>query len=58
MKYRVSVGDVIFNILNYTFFILLVLVCVFPFYYLFINTISDNTLVGRGQIYLIPITLS
>ena len=54
MKYRVSVGDVIFNILNYTFFILLVLVCVFPFYYLFINTISDNTLVGRGQIYLIP----
>jgi putative aldouronate transport system permease protein len=30
------------------------LLCVIPFYYLFINTISDNDLVKRGLIRLIP----
>lgn len=28
--------------------------CFFPFYYLFINTISDNDLVSSGQITLLP----
>jgi multiple sugar transport system permease protein/putative aldouronate transport system permease protein len=28
--------------------------CLFPFYYLFINTISDNDMVRKGQITLIP----
>lgn len=53
--YKASVGDVIFNILNYTFYILFTLICVFPFYYLFINTISDNELVRTGQIKWYPI---
>ena len=30
------------------------LICVFPFYYLFINTISDNALSARGLITLFP----
>lgn len=30
------------------------LICVFPFYYLFINTISDNSLSARGLILLYP----
>ena len=34
-----SRGDVAFNIVNYTVFILITLACIFPFYYLFINTI-------------------
>ena len=37
-----STGDKIFNIVNYTVFILITLACIFPFYYLFINTISSN----------------
>ncbi|WP_289183669.1 carbohydrate ABC transporter permease [uncultured Dubosiella sp.] len=47
-------GDVAFNVINIFVFCLLALVCVFPFYYLFINTISNNELVGRNAITLIP----
>lgn len=53
-RYKTSAGDVIFSILNYTFFIVFTLACIFPFYYLFINTISDNDLVRKGAIGLIP----
>lgn len=53
-KYKTSLGDVVFNILNYSFFIIFTLACIFPFYYLFINTISDNDLVRKGAITLIP----
>lgn len=53
-KRKLTGGDVAFNIINYTVFILITLACVFPFYYLFINTISSNELVRLGQIQLIP----
>ena len=53
--YRTTPGDVLFNIINYTFFGLFTLSCIFPFYYLFINTVSDNTLVKRGLINFYPI---
>ena len=51
---KLSKGDVLFNIINYTVFLLITLVCLFPFYYLFINTISSNELVSMGRIQLIP----
>ena len=51
---KLSKGDVIFNIVNYTVFVLITLACVFPFYYLFINTISSNELVSMGRIQLWP----
>ena len=35
-------------------FILFTVACIFPFYYLFINTISDNDLVVKGVINFIP----
>lgn len=53
-KYKTTAGDVIFNILNYSFFIIFTFACIFPFYYLFINTISDNDLVRKGAITFIP----
>ena len=53
-KYRTRTGDIIFSILNYSFFIIFTLACIFPFYYLLINTISDNDLVRKGAIRLIP----
>ncbi|MGN0166200.1 MAG: carbohydrate ABC transporter permease [Lachnospiraceae bacterium] len=53
-QFRLTFGDVVFNILNYTFFIVFTLSCIFPFYYLFINTISDNDLVAKGMINFIP----
>jgi len=52
--FRLTASDIVFNIINYTIFILFALICIFPFYYLFINTISDNALVGAGRIQLLP----
>ena len=54
VKIRLSRGDIAFNIINYTVFALITLTCVFPFYYLFINTISSNELVRLGRIQLWP----
>ena len=47
-------GDIVFNIINYTLFGIFTLLCIFPFYYLLINTISDNALVASGQIDFFP----
>jgi len=52
--FRQTPGDYVFNGINYVFFIAFTLVCIFPFYYLFINTISDNKLVEAGKINLFP----
>jgi putative aldouronate transport system permease protein len=49
-----SPGDMVFDVLNYTVFGLFALLCVFPFYYIFINTISDNRLVSAGLIRFVP----
>jgi putative aldouronate transport system permease protein len=54
VRYRQTTGDVIFKVVNYTVFTIFTLICIFPFYYLFINTISDNDLVGKNMITLIP----
>lgn len=51
---RLSAGDHVFNFFNYTFFTLFTLICFLPFYYLFINTISNNDLVAKGQIIWYP----
>lgn len=53
-RYILKPSDMVFNVLNYLVFGIFTLVCIFPFYYLFINTISDNELVVRGQINFIP----
>lgn len=49
-----SMGDRIFSICNYTMFGIFTLLCVFPFYYLFIQTISDNSLSASGQVTWYP----
>jgi putative aldouronate transport system permease protein len=54
LKHKLSMGDYIFNSVNYLFMTLFTLACVIPFYYLFINTISDNTLVTKGLITWLP----
>ena len=53
-KYRTRPGDMLFNLINYLIFILFTVACIFPFSYLFINTISDNDLVVKGVINFIP----
>ena len=51
---KLTFGDVIFNIINHLFFAVFTLTCIFPFYYIFINTISSNELVTKGAITLYP----
>lgn len=53
-SFKLTPGNIVFNILNYTFFIVFTISCLFPFYYLFINTISSNDLVQKGMINFIP----
>ena len=48
-------GDLFFDILNHGIFGIFTLLCIFPFYYLFINTISYNALVTAGKISFYPI---
>lgn len=52
-----SAGDIVFDTFLYIFFGLFTLLCVFPFYYLFINTISNNDAVTSGMVNFYPIGL-
>ncbi|WP_219834116.1 carbohydrate ABC transporter permease [Paenibacillus sp. R14(2021)] len=49
-----TLGNQLFNVMNIIAFTLFTLACIFPFYYIFINTISDNKLASTGQILLLP----
>ncbi|WP_270166819.1 carbohydrate ABC transporter permease [Paenibacillus sp. SYP-B4298] len=49
-----SFADKCFHTFNYLFFGLFTLICVFPFYYLFIQTISDNSLSASGAVTWYP----
>ena len=53
-SFKMKPGDYVFSIINYTVFAIFTLICLFPFYYLLINTISDNDLVRIGAIKFIP----
>ncbi len=54
LKKKLDVSDLTFNILNYTFFAVFTIICIYPFYYLFINTISSNDLSANAMINFIP----
>jgi putative aldouronate transport system permease protein len=51
---KLEASDVTFNILNYTFFAIFTIICIYPFYYLAINTISSNELSANGVINFLP----
>ncbi|WP_430610054.1 carbohydrate ABC transporter permease [Enterococcus sp. DIV0876] len=46
--------DLVFKVINYTFFVVITLICAYPFYYLIINSISNNELSALGQIRFFP----
>ena len=52
--FRRTKGDIVFTIVNYLVFGMFTITCIFPFYYLFINTISNNDLVIKGAINFLP----
>lgn len=53
-KKKMPMADMIFNGICGILFALFAVICVFPFYYLFICTISDPGLVEVGKIVLLP----
>lgn len=54
-KKSLKTGDAIFNTFNITIFLLFTFTCVFPFYYIFINTISDNHMAATGRVLFWPV---
>ena len=54
IKKKLSVGNITFNFFNYFILLFFTVLCIFPFYYLFINTISSNELSARGEIFFLP----
>lgn len=53
-KKKKSVADRTFDMANIVFLGLFTFLCVYPFYYILINSISDNRLVQLGRIMLLP----
>ena len=53
-KKKKNLGDRIFDLLLMVFFGAFTLICIYPFYYLIINTISANNLsaneIGRAHV--------
>ncbi|RKP57151.1 carbohydrate ABC transporter permease [Cohnella endophytica] len=54
MRKKKSPKDVAFHAINYALFGIFTLSCIYPFYYLFINTISSNDLSAAGYITFYP----
>ena len=49
-----SLGDRTISVSTYVIFAIFALICIYPFYYIFINTISSNVLSKRGVILFWP----
>ena len=54
MHIRRSAGDWVFDTAIVIIFVVFTVICIFPFYYLLINTISDNDLVTSGRVNFFP----
>ena len=54
LYFKRSVKDWVFDIAVIVLFSAFTLICIFPFYYLLINTISDNDLVTSGRVNFFP----
>lgn len=50
-----SFTDRVISVITYVVYAIFAFVCVFPFYYIFINSISANNLSERGKVILYPI---
>ena len=53
-KVHQSFGDTMLSVCCYVFFSICAFLCLYPFYYIFINTISANDLSSRGVILFWP----
>ena len=54
VKYRSTTEDKVIGVVTYVLYSIFAFVCVYPFYYIFINTISANNLSERGKVIFWP----
>lgn len=54
VKYKVGIGDRLISVATYIIYSIFAFVCAYPFYYIFINTISANNLSERGKVIFWP----
>lgn len=53
-KLHIGAADRFINVLNYLIFGIFSFLCTYPFYYIFINTLSANDLSAKGEIVFLP----
>ncbi len=53
-KNKTAISDRIINAIIYVVFFIFMILCIYPFYYLIINTISANDLSANGLIMFLP----
>ena len=53
--HKKTLEDYLISIFTYTIYTFFAFVCVYPFYYIFINSFSANDLSERGKVLLYPI---
>ena len=53
-RYKTSFSDKMISVITYVVYIFFAFVCLYPFYYIFINTISNNDLSNQGKIIFLP----
>ncbi len=51
---KIKCDDLTFNMINYSIFFIITLICFYPFYYMIINTISANDLSANGFVRFLP----
>lgn len=56
-KLHVSLGDRIISFITYVVYSIFSFVCVYPFYYIFINSISANDLSDKGKVLFWPLKI-
>ncbi|MBO4863203.1 MAG: carbohydrate ABC transporter permease [Eubacterium sp.] len=56
-KVKIGIGDRTLEVFCYVFFIIVAFICMYPFYYVIINSISANDVSARGDVIFWPIKM-
>ena len=56
-KIKTSAGDRVIDVITYIIYSIFAFVCVYPFYYIIINSISANNLSERGKVIFWPLEI-
>ena len=54
-KTTLSLADIVFSIVNTIIMLMVIVLCVFPFFYLFARATSDTNAIWNGQVFIWPV---